>query len=274
MANIKAYLDRYEDFEDILGDLLADAGTVERVADSSEPERQSVAIHIINADSVPASRIASLLTSLQLETPVPAHSVTRAIGPVVPDLVAEGVLAGDPQAYDLVAGQPRHVKDASIRASASFATYVPQLPLPADELVHLAVSNGVPQQVRAAVLNNPVGFARLSDDQASDVAHRTAAAAIEVRLPTLLALSQVGARPESILPHVPRLIDQLSADELTNLLATLAEPYNALGSSTSANPAVVPDACRNVLDKLKAANLLHSVEKVRSKPQLKVARYA
>lgn len=275
VTNILAYLDKYEEFDDTLGDLLDAAGTISGVAGTSESERQGLAIQIINAESIPPDRIQPLLESLRLEAPVPSESVTREIGPLVPNLVAGGLLTDDRHTYDLVARQPRDIKDEFVRASRSFVEYCRQLPVTGTDLVHLIVTDRIPMHIRATVLNHyEDGLASLTAEQATRIARSAATADPNISFSSLAALSRAGAEPAAILPLLPPMIDQLTPADLTNLLSSLSKPYDALANSTAADPALVPNTCRDVFDKLKATGHIHNYEKVRNKPQLRVARSA
>ncbi|GAA3598491.1 P-loop NTPase fold protein [Kribbella ginsengisoli] len=272
--NILSYLESFGEFDDPLGRLVAEAGSISAIADASAEQRQALAVHIVNADSVPLERLEPLLESLELEASLPADAVIRQIGPEVPNLVAKHLLTDGPDAYELVAGERWPIRRDLISASESFPEYLDQISLTGTELVSLVTGGIAPARVRTAILADSNRLTRLTADEATHISSYLAAGGIRIPSSSLVALTTAGAEPYPVLQLLVNQVDTLTAAEIGHFFGAMPAPYNAISSSDPVSPATVPDTHRDLFEQLKSAGHLHSFEKVRNKPLLRVARLA
>jgi hypothetical protein len=122
-------------------------------------------------------------------------------------------------------------------------------------------------------MGNAAVLRSLAPREATFVADRAATDSLTVPLDSVVALARAGAEPDQVLRLLRRQIDQLSTEDVFRLFGAMPEPYASVTDSTAANPTLIPAAHRDLFERLKTARQLHSVEKVRSKPMLKVARF-
>lgn len=273
VESITPYLDKFE-LDDALGGLLAASGNLYGAAELPAKERETLALKIVNAHSIPLESLEALIDSLDIDAPLPAQSITRPIGPAVPLLVQVGYIDDGREAWEMVAHEPWSVKDQMVEHSGRFGQYAAELPFTGSEVTHLATDTALSPYVHRVVLQQSGLLLRLSADQATHVAHDAGAQNTEVPFGSLVALTQAGAEPEAIIRLLATRSYNLSEERITDLLNAMPTPYNAIANATDSHPAVVPDTCRAEFEKLRSAGHLRGIEKVRNKPQLRVARLA
>ncbi|WP_460660870.1 YobI family P-loop NTPase [Kribbella swartbergensis] len=272
ISNVTAYLEVADDVDEDLGRLLADAGAVEDAESAADSDRNALAVRIANSEHVPLGRLEPLLVSL--DSLVSAQSISRPIGPVVPDLVDAGVLADDQFAFVRIDSADWMTKERLINASEEFAEYLPHLDLSNEDLTNLFRSANVSPVVKTAVLEGRASLRDMSQTAANVVTAEALAEDLPVASSVLVALTGAGAQPELVLQLLVRQMDQMPIEDTFSVLGAMPEPYRSVPASTSTAPVTISADSRELFDRLAKSGHLQPPRKVRLKNLVQVARHS
>lgn len=267
LDNVQAYADEMGSIDSELGQLLADAGSIE-VTEATDEAKLEVATKVLNAAEAIGSATlrVQLAESLGLEDPLSPSDLPVEQGDLFALMIEAGLAADTAESFLHFREAGWQTMEAAIVKSQQFAAFMtPEL---IEGLVpDVFASRTIPEEIRARVMADLDTFVE-DDDKSGLEAVATYALSHDRTLPEAqIRRIAVGTQnPGVTVPLLASAVTALSPDDMISVLAVLGDPYNFLSSRAKTQFEVpADDAHRVVLDTLKKAGLLSEFRKRRLK---------
>ena len=235
-SNVAAYVEWEERVDADLAVLLSSADEISGVDDVAEPERQSLALTIVNSEGVLSdTRRIKLARSLR-PGELPTPSIRPVSGRLVARLIRARLIADDPEAFDprLMVDWP--TQEAAIVSSRKFVDLAGPDTLKTAHIAPLMRSTRVSVDVQRAVIGRLAEFDSVPRDAFQAVAERALASRLVLTIPGIEMVRRGGARSASVLVLLAQAGERITIDELRTTLRSLGEPYSVIADKGKRRP--------------------------------------
>jgi hypothetical protein len=254
--NVAAYLAALG-IDEALAEWLTAAGAFQ--VGGVEVPSGPLALELLNTEALPDETKLALVESLKLDSPVPTSRLTTSARRLVPELVKRKLVADDIDAYNCLDGADWTLKEALIRVSSTFTSYMAAAGLSGNDVASIAAGS-VPDSVKGALLEQLDEFESVLGPRGASAL--TAWAASRGMTPTdeqLLTLANKGGTKgaTAMVKLLGPLANTIELDTLKSVLNSLGDPYDQLTSTGRKRPKVpVTDGARPVLARLVRAGIV------------------
>ena len=260
LENINAYTESGPGWDAALGAYLSSVGEVQ-ADDADNTQKFALAYALLEAGEhipVAEARVA-LVKSLELEGQLDVASITLQPGQLAGHLLEAGLIADDRTTFDRLQDANWRTKEFAIQSSSSYSSLVAAGDLGSDDLGHLLKSDGIPREVKDAVMSSLADYlAEASAYSLSVVADRVATQHIQLSLQSALRIASAGNVAKTIAAVEPSL-DSFETDAIKQLLGALGEPFDKLDGEQDARPTLADSAgLEPLLNRLKTLGLISS----------------
>lgn len=272
--NVKAYIDHFGT-DAALAVTLRAARTVGDTTALSEPLKVELAGELLAASNVlaePALR-ASLASTIDLAASLPLSEVPAETGDLVGDLIAEGVIEDDDDAFAHIAAADWAGREYAISKSTEFVSFMTPTEVTPQQVGALIESTKIPDAVKAAVVGRfaefTVGASAAALTKLADYAIRNSIT-LPIAEVTRLAGTVSAARVVSVLEP---LLPGLTMVELIPIVTTLGGEYRKLAGATGKRPHLDKDEPHRALaNRLDALGIVSSIDESGSTIQVNMKR--
>lgn len=256
--NAIAYLGEFEEIDEHLAALLAHTSTFTDVTDADQPERASLAIHVLQAGDTlgSAEKRVALAESLELSDPLPVTAITPESGELVGRLIKAGLLSDSAATFESSLILDWSSWEYASTQSASIIDNISPSTLPATYLRDFFQSQRVSRELKSTVLADITAYvgAGIADIRAAAQyahAHRESLDYEQIE-----HLRANGARTAEVIELLADARD-LAAPDLRAVLREMGNPYNVIADNGTKRPVVTDDAAHiAILERLKAERVV------------------
>ncbi len=257
--NVTTYLSLAKTIDEPLADLLRSTQSITDSTNQPLEERQTLALQLLAAtDRLPDPRLrAQLAASLNLDSTLPAVSLTGEPGELVGLLIEGGIIADDVTAFADQLMPDWETREFAISRSKAFAEFVAPDILPTAQLGKFLNSGQVPDDAKRAVLADLVPYIADAETATLETAARAAidlsAQFDAAQLETLKA----GRVPVRTMASLIAEATNLSIDEFRSALHSLGGKYAKIADPGYARPSLPNDKVHTrILDRLIEAGVV------------------
>jgi len=256
-SNVAAYVEWEERVDADLAVLLSSADEISGVDGVAAPERQSLALAIVNSDRVLSdTRRIKLARSLRPGV-LPTPSIRPESGRLVGRLLRARLIANDAEAFDerLMVDWP--TQEAAIIGSGIFAELVGPDTLKTAHIAPLMRSTKVSVDVQRAVLERLEEFDAVPRDAFQAIADSALASRFVLTAPEIEMIRRGGARRASVLALLAQAGEGITIDELRQTLRGLGEPYSIIADKGKRRPKLDgTPATHTIVQRLRGAGVV------------------
>jgi hypothetical protein len=272
--NVKAYIDKFGT-DAALSVALRAAGTVGGSAGLSEPLKIELAGELLAAADVlpePAVR-AGLVRTIGLADYLPLSEVPAETGDLVGELIDEGVISDDEDAFAHIAATDWAGREYAISKSTDFVSFMTPTEVTPQQVGALIESTEISDAIKTAVIGR---FAEFTVGASAAALTKLADYAIAHNLPvpiaevTRLAGTVNAARVVSLLES---LLPGLTLAELNPIVTALGGEYRKLAGATGKRPHLDKSQSNRALaHRLDALGIVSSIDESASTIQVNMKR--
>lgn len=256
-SNVAAYVEWAEGIDADLAVLLSLTDTISDVDVVPEPQRQSLALAVVNSDGVMSdTRKIKLVRSLKTGV-LPASLIRPVSGPLVGRLLRARLLADDAASFTERLMVDWSTQEAAIVNSRNFVELVGPDTLRASYIAPLMRSTKVSVAIQRAVLNGMTHFGAVPRGTFQAVADNALASRVVLTASGINMVQSGGASTTSVLKLLAEADKRITVDELRQTLRSLGEPYSVIADKSKRRPKLYDTpALRAILNRLEDAKIV------------------
>lgn len=227
--NIAAYLEWHEEVDESLAKSLEAVTQIPEAAGAEEQQKIEIALAVLNASDTVLNQGHRLSLALSLETgELPTASIDPEPGELIGNLIEEGLIADDEQAFS-----PRLMTDwptleHAIQKSREFPELLSPDTLAPQHIAPFLLSRNISNDLRTRVVNMLRTFPKVPTNAYEAVATLALQDRISLNSSGIEMILQGGVATATVVKVVADAIDRLDLAELQALLRHLGDPYSRI----------------------------------------------
>lgn len=246
-----------------LAPLLAEAGTITKVASVEEDEKTTLAITILAAwEQLPAATLrADLVASLELGSYIDVEEIAAETGDLFALLLKHDIISDAAESYEHLATADWPTRRAFIRESKKFASYLtPELVQP--DLAVLLADNEIDDAIKRGIVEQSEAYAEVAGLRGlNELARLAVKCGHTIPSAVVQKMAHGGASAQYVVPLLAPHLDTLARADLFAILQALGGDYSRLTTvgRTALHVANTP-ADRALLERLKQHGTVSSYD--------------
>lgn len=243
------------------GDLarsLATTSAILSVNEASDDDKTELAVWLVNQEEIPSPVTLRLLSQLNPPNPLPLARLHGLDGQRLAGLISARRVGDTVETFQHFGSLPWNEKELALAKSTNLPEFVTLLELQSDEYLGVITSSLISKEAKAAVfqaVQSLQGSGVLTQELATVLVDYAISVALGAPGGDLSTLATAGAPSERIAKVLGQRVDDLSKDEVLDVLGRLRGEYSKLAVADGKMPKIEDDEdVRRLLDMLKAEN--------------------
>lgn len=256
-SNVAAYVEWEDRVDAGLAVLLSSADQILEVHGIPGPERQSLALTIVNSDDVLSETRRIKLTRSLRSGVLPTSSIKPMSGQFIGRLIRARLIADDADAFDqrLMVNWP--TQEAAIINSRKFVDLAGPDTLKTTHIAPLMRSTKISVDVQRAVLRRLEEFQSVPRDAFQAVADNALASRLSLTASGIEMVRRGGAKTTSVLALLAQAGERITIDELRQTLRSLGEPHSIIADKGMRRPKLDDTpSIRTIVERLRGAGII------------------
>lgn len=263
LENITTYIEAFGSIDNELGALIAESGTISGAEAAEEDTKEALAQKILNARHVlgPADLRIQLVESLKLENYLDVEDIPIEEGELFACLLSRAIIFDDAVSYERLSTTDWPTREAFIRVSRNFPTFMTPEHVGRD-LAQFLRSSKVNDKAKQLVLERADEFAKDADPAGLSQLARFAIQQKEALSDELvLSMARANVSAQSVVRLLEAHLGEVSTAQLFSILSAMGGNYAKLTSVGYDRPKV-PNTTEDqaLLERLKRDGIVNSYD--------------